>query len=226
MLLLFDIDGTLLSTQGAGTRAMREVAIDMFGDEFKWEGVSPGGNLDPLIFKQAVELNGIDPADELHDTFRNNYVAHLRNQIESSQIEVEVFPGIFDILETLRTRTDVTLGVLTGNYPASSRMKLRHANIDPDWFAITAYGDEAPTRAELVALAMDKYEALHNTPIEPHRVIVIGDTTRDIDCARANGCIAFIVETGWSPTKELRAANPDHLVVDLADPEPLLNLIK
>ena len=228
-LLLFDIDGTLLLTDGAGMRAMAAAARRLFGEAFRWEGIAPGGSLDPLIFAEAAVLNGMGDAGDHHDRFREHYLEQLPVELAASGDRLRVMPGVPALLEALRRRRDerddVVLGLLTGNYGRGATVKLEHVGIDPAWFTLTAFGDEAPTRPQLVAVAMRKYEAQTGEPADPRRVIVIGDTERDIDCARANGCVAFAVATGPTPIDSLRGARPDVLVPDLADPSPLLALL-
>jgi phosphoglycolate phosphatase-like HAD superfamily hydrolase len=133
-------------------------------------------------------------------------------------------PGVADTLAILRSRPDLTLGLLTGNYTRAIPIKLGAIGVNPAWFEITAFGDEGESRAALVAVAIGKYAARSGAPVDPRRVIVIGDTPRDVDCARANGCISFAVATGKFDVEALRAAGADVVVPDLSDPEPLLRL--
>jgi phosphoglycolate phosphatase len=225
-LLLFDIDGTLLLSGGAGMRSMHLVAERMFGADFSWDGVYWQGSLDPLIFADALAKNGIEGAHH-HEIFREQYLAQLKQDLAAHRDQVQIMPGVQDMLELLRqrvtTRDDVVLGMLTGNFSRAVPLKLATINVDPAWFKITAFGDEAPTRPELVALAMRKYEAAYDEPADPQRVWIIGDTPRDVDCAHANGCRCLAVMTGFCNAEDLRDA--DVLVKDLADPAPLLALI-
>lgn len=229
ILLLFDIDGTMLLTGGAGMRAMGQVARRMFGESFRWDGIDPGGHLDPLIYHEATRLNGIEQAHERHDSFRELYVAELELELRRSRHAIQCLPGVIDVVDHLRQRArqqgDVVLGLLTGNYTAAVPVKLASIGIDPQWFTITAFGDEAPTRPDMVALAMRRFEQQVGRAATSRRVVVIGDTPRDIACAHAHGCIAFAVATGHYSVPELEQAGADHAVPDLADPAPLLTLI-
>ena len=227
-LLLFDIDGTLMLSGGAGMRSMHRVAGRMFGADFSWQGVDPQGNLDPLIFAEALALNGVD-GEQHHDAFRDSYLQQLRHELHAHRDQVRVMPGIHAALALLRqraeTRRDVVLGLLSGNYAQAVPVKLASIDVDPSWFEITAFGDEAATRPALLALAMSKYEALHGEAADPQRVWIIGDTPRDVACAHAHGCRCLAVATGFSSSDDLRRAGADVLVDDLADPTPLLALI-
>lgn len=224
-LVLFDIDGTFLTTGGAGLRAMRVVAERMFGESFSWEGVVPSGHLDPLIFAEAAALNGLDHDPNMHTAFRDGYLAQLEHELHASRDAIDVKPGIHAALEMLRTREDVVLGLLTGNYTKAVPIKLAAIGIDPAWFTITSFGDEAATRADMVALALKKYETQFDRAIEPKRVIIIGDTPRDVQCAHAHDCLCLAVATGSYSEQQLQNAGADVVVSDLADSAPLLAML-
>ena len=225
-LLLFDIDGTLLLTDGAGKRAMQTAATRVFGEHFTFDGVSFGGRLDPAIFADAARNNGLEVNDGHHEQFRDAYLAELNAVLNNGQRPTYPLPGVLELLGELRRRVavgdPVTLGLLSGNYRTAMPLKLRAADIDPDWFTLTALGDEADTRPGLVELALQRYEQAHAAPADPERVIVIGDTPHDIDCAKAHGCVAFAVATGACTRDELERAGADVVVDDLSDPSPLL----
>ena len=227
-LLLFDIDGTLMLSGGAGMRSMYIVAERMFGADFSWDGIDPQGNIDPAIFAEAAAKNGKDgPAH--HDTFRDGYIEQLRHELYAGRDGVRILPGVRNALAVLRDRArkqgDVVLGLLTGNYARAVPIKLASVDLDPSWFEITAFGDEAETRPGLVLLAMSRYEVTYGEPAEPQRVWIVGDTPRDVACAHAHGCRCFAVATGFSSPDDLRQADADVLVDDLVDPAPLLALI-
>ena len=228
-LLLFDVDGTMLKTGGAGMRAMARVGSELFGEAFHWEGIEAGGSLDPVIFAEAAANNRLADPHLHHDRFRDSYLARLAEELELNRHQVRVLPGIVECLATLRQREherrDVVLGLLTGNYTLAIPVKFAAIGVDPTWFSITAFGDEAPSRPDLVGLAMRRYREKFNEPANPRRVIVIGDTPRDVACAKAHGCIAFAIATGSHGVEELRACGADHAVADLSDPAPLYRLL-
>lgn len=228
-LLLFDIDGTLLLTGGAGGRAMRAAADKLFGQTFTFEGIIFSGNLDPVIFAEAATNSSLEDHHEHHDLFRDTYLAELETALRREAATVESMPGIHDLLQQLHTRAttqqDIVLGLLTGNYRQAAPIKLAAVHIDPTWFTLTAFGDEGSTRPDLVALAMQKYHRKFGEAIAPQRVIVIGDTPRDIHCAKAHQCIAFAVATGKYTVEQLAEAGADIVVPNLADPAPLLDLL-
>lgn len=232
-LLLFDIDGTLLDTKGAGRRAMERVAAELFGNGFSFDAVSFGGNLDPCIFREAAAANGLaGDHDEAHDAFHARYVPALRAELQAcaaGDFACEALVGVHDALAVCRAWVDegvAALGCLTGNYTKAVPVKLGHVGIDPDQFTVTAFADEASTRPGLVEVAMRKHVNGSARPIDPRDVIVIGDTKRDVDCAKAHGCVAYAVCTGAGTRDELVAAGADVVVDDLSDLSPLRAIVQ
>ena len=130
-LVLFDIDGTFLTTGGAGLRAMRVVAERMFGESFSWEGVVPSGHLDPLIFAEAAALNGLDHDPKIQRAFRDGYLVQLELELNASRETIDIKPGVHETLAMLRMREDVVLGLLTGNYTPAVPIKLAAIDVDP-----------------------------------------------------------------------------------------------
>lgn len=231
-LLLFDIDGTLITTSGAGVRAMKTVGAKLFGDTFSFEGVIFGGGLDPALFAEAARLSRHTPTDQDFQSFHQAYLVELEAELARTGAGVVAMPGILALLELLRAdyahangSPPAMLGLLTGNFSKAVPLKLSAAAIDHNWFTITAFGDEAKTRPGLTELAMHRYHHHTGAPADPTRVVVIGDTPRDVNCAKAHGCVAFAVATGTYSQDELAAAGADVVVADFTDPAPLLDLL-
>lgn len=217
-LLLFDLDGTLLLSSGAGRRAMEQAGKDVFGEEFSLAGMSIAGGLDPIILRRAVEDMGATLDDRLHAEFRAAYTEALTLELRTAH--TYSLPGVAHLLERLRDRQDVAVGLLTGNYQETGRLKLTRAGLDPEDFNPTIWGDQAATRPALVRLALEGA-----TSLEPTGVIVIGDTPHDVNCAKVNDCRSVAVATGSFTLEELSDAGADLALVDLSDPDPLLRLI-
>ena len=228
-LLLWDIDGTILRTGGAGMRAMARVAAEMFGKHCVWDGIEAAGSLDPVIYAQFASLNRLNDPHAHHELFRDRYLDQLAAELDTESGRAVAMPGVHDVLALLRERVlrvgDVELGLLTGNYTRAVPIKLRAVGVEPEWFTVTAFGDEGASRPDLVALALSRYEQRHGAKIEPRRAIVIGDTPRDVHCAKAHGCYSLAVATGGYSVQELRTHGPDVAVSDLSDPRPLLELL-
>jgi phosphoglycolate phosphatase len=225
-LVLFDVDGTLLLTGGAGMRAMKQAAAELFGERFRFDGIVVSGHLDPLIFAEAALLSGLDDDPTHHERFRARYLELLLVELTVAPERVRCMPGIRETLQILRQTGLATPGLLTGNYPEAIPLKLRAIGVEPGWFEITAFGDEAPSRAGLVELAIEKYTARTGAAVDPRLVIIVGDTPRDIECAHAHGCFAFAVATGAYDAGALEKAGADLVVTDLGDPAPLIETIE
>lgn len=229
-LLLFDVDATLLKTGGAGMRAMMHVNETLFEGRMVWDGIQAGGNLDPLIFNAAASAGGLSTDHDIHRRFHDAYLNRLVFELDTNRHAIELLPGVMELLETLRKREaescDVVLGLLTGNYTGAVPIKLGSVGIDPDWFSITAFGDQGPDRPALVELALRRYEAAFGRAAVRNRVIVIGDTPRDVQCAKAHGCVSFGVATGSFTQEQLLEAGADYTVENLADAKALLQLLE
>lgn len=223
-LLLFDVDMTLLSTHRAGVYAMADAAREVFGEQFNFDGISFAGSLDSHIYADATRRHGIAEAHRHHAAFLNAYAEHLAHELAQRAAHVRAMPGMISLLADLRRGRPVCLGVLTGNYRRTGRMKLKAAGIDPDWFEIDIFAEDAPDRPALVAEAIRRFEARYRT-MDHQKVIVIGDTPKDIHCAKANGCLAFCVATGSFSIDQLLEAGADVAVENLADHRPLLELL-
>ncbi len=225
-LLLFDIDGTILLTGGAGRRAVLEAGQGLFGAAFSVEGVSFGGALDPLIFRELLERNGVDARTADEAAYRVAYLQALERNLAHDGADLRLMPGFPHLLDELRGRPDVVVGLLSGNYREGARLKLAAAAIEIDRFPVTAFGDDGPDRPALVRRAIDRHVAIYGNGLEPRDVIVIGDTPHDVSCARAHGCRSLAVATGTHSAAALREAGADLVVADLADPTPLRRLLE
>jgi phosphoglycolate phosphatase-like HAD superfamily hydrolase len=224
-LLLFDVDGTILLTGGAGVKGMERAGVMCFGNAFSLKQVKVAGGMDPLIYVEATALAGVENAHLHHDRFRDTYLVELQERLAANSDKVRLLPGIGQLIHGLRKRDDVTIGLLTGNYTAAIPIKLKAVGMDPAWFPITAFGDEAADRPALVRLARNRYQEMTGQEIPNRDTIIIGDTPNDINCAHVNGCKCFAVATGLYSVADLRRAGADIVVSDLADPSPLHEML-
>jgi phosphoglycolate phosphatase len=223
-LVLFDIDGTMLHSHGAGSRAMERVGRTLLGPDFSLAGIDFGGALDPWIYREALLRIGRCAADDDHERFHEAYVVELARELAEGRPLPSVLPGVAEALALLSTRPNVTLGLVTGNYARAAALKLRAAGIDPELFRIGAFGDDAPTRPDLVRLALERWAAA-GAHAHPDAVVVIGDTPRDVDCAHRNGCRCLAVATGRHSRQALIDAGADFVADDLSDLTPLFQLL-
>lgn len=228
MLILFDIDGTLLLTGGIGRKVMQQAGSAMLGRPFNADGVDFSGRLDPLILADLLANNGIEPSEDQIERFREHYILTMTHAIQTSGT-VSPLPGAIDLVRAVGQTKGLTTGVLTGNYKPTGLAKLRAAGWTDHAFAISVWGDESPSRPhsrdQLPAVALSKYRQLLNKPIDGSAAVVIGDTIHDVACAQAHGCLAIAVATGTYSAQQLRAAGADLVLDSLADTQAIMGWI-
>jgi phosphoglycolate phosphatase len=214
-LVLFDIDGTLLRTQGAGRVSTRQAMLEVFGTAAGIDAHDFGGKTDWSTLADLLAPHGVDAAaiGRQMPYYEQVVARHLEDIIDKHI--VEACPGALEVVQALRADQDTVLGLLTGNVSTTAPIKLRAAGFDPDWFAVGAYGSEAVSRNDLPPLALERAIVHSGQSLTPDDVVIIGDTPADVDCARALGASAVAVLTGFSTAEALHAANPDHLLDDL-----------
>ena len=220
MLILFDIDATLITTSGVGIRAMTDAGRELYGPDFKVDGIEFAGRLDPLIIIDMFRVSGVSMSPESLLTFRAAYERHLRERIKHPETIAKALPGVHDLLDALSETTEVTMGLLTGNFAETGSIKLRACGIEPDRFPVQVWGDEShslpPTREDLPGIALNRYESTYNRRLRGEQAIVIGDTPHDIRCAKAHGCRSLAVATGSYSVSDLQQHTPDRTVPNLA----------
>ena len=217
---LFDIDGTLLNSGGAGKAAIEAALVEDFGVTMRVE-VTYSGRTDRAITRDLLQLHGIEPTAANRQRLQRGYLARLPASLTANG--GTVCRGVPALLATLAADTRFTLGLLTGNIREGARLKLGHFDLGHH-FAIGGFGDEHFERDDVAREALAAVEAHCNGRHSPDRIWVIGDTPLDVQCARAIGARAVAVATGWHSLEQLQATKPDLLLTDLSDPSPLLRL--
>lgn len=222
MLVLFDIDGTLLHTQGAGRESTRDAMIEVFGTCSTIETHQFGGKTDWYTLIELLTPHGITPQQIADRMAHYDQVVgrHLERIIAGRS--AAPLPGALEAVQTLRSRPDVVLGIVTGNCTSTANIKLRAAGFDPAWFPIGAYGSEAIERDHLTPIALQRAIDHSRRHFHPDQTVVIGDTVADIQCGRVIGARVIAVATGHNSRDDLIAARPDHLLDDLTT---LLNVL-
>jgi phosphoglycolate phosphatase-like HAD superfamily hydrolase len=218
--VLFDIDGTLVSSGGAGRAAMEAALTSVFGVRAGADGVPFSGRTDRAITRDLFRRHAIEESAANWQDFLAAYLGHLPGCLQEHR--GLVLPGITALLEQMATRKDVTLGLLTGNVREGARLKLGHFGLFHH-FAFGGFGDHHHDRDEVAREALAAAHD-HLRGRKPQNVWVIGDTPLDVRCARAIGARAVAVATGWHSREELAGSRPDLLLTDLSDARPLLAL--
>jgi phosphoglycolate phosphatase-like HAD superfamily hydrolase len=226
-LVLFDIDGTILSTDGAGRRAVHRALEEVFGAAAP-EGHEFDGKTDPQIVRELMRLAGMS-AHEIEERLPHalaRYLELLRDELgEGAGHAHRVYRGVRDLLDALESRDDVLLGLLTGNVRAGALAKLVAVGIEPDRFKVGAFGSDHADRPELPAIARGRAEALLRTTVSGQNVVVIGDTPADMGCGRGIGARAIGVATGRYTVEQLEACAAGVVFADLSDTEAVLRAI-
>ena len=224
-LVLFDIDGTLVLTGGAGLRAMNRACEDLVGHGNALQGVQLAGRTDWIILDEVLSRHGHTLDRELLGELRDRYMVHLREEIELRGTGVKaVMPGIRELLDALQARDDVALGLLTGNFAEGARIKLEHFDLWK-YFPCGAFGDDASDRNELVPVAMRRARECGIADATAADVWVVGDTPYDVACALAVGAMPVGVATGGYSVEQLRDSGADIVFEDLRETQAFLRLL-
>ncbi len=219
-LLLFDIDGTLLLSDGVGRRTIREALTEIVGRPVTSDTVAFSGRTDPAIMRDVLMESGcsLEEANELLPQCLEAFAAIFCERVEERHMTV--LPGVHELLDTVASRYGLPLGLVTGNLDVTAEAKLRAAGLE-GYFSFGAYGSDHENRNLLPGVAMQRSEAHGHTPAA-ERTVVIGDTEHDISCSRYAGVSVVAVATGKIPYDVLEAHQPDLLLEDLADHSGLL----
>jgi phosphoglycolate phosphatase len=223
---LFDIDGTLLWTRGAGKRAMERALAANIGragpSEHRYDGKT-----DPQIVREAMRLVGFTDADveARMDGVLAQYLTELHTELDRDDHGVELLPGVLALLDALERRDDVLLGLLTGNLVGGARRKLNAVGVDPARFAVGAFGSDGEHRHDLPAIARDRASAHLGRPVTGDACVIIGDTPSDVACGRGIGARAIAVATGHYDVTALVACEPHTVFADLTDTDAVVRAI-
>ncbi len=224
-LILFDIDGTLVLTGGAGVRAMNRACEDLVQGADAMAGVTFAGRTDWSILGDILRNHGHTLDEILLDELRRRYVAHLDEEIRLPGRGVkDVMPGIRELLDALQCRDDVHLGLLTGNFIEGARIKLEYFDLWK-YFPWGAFGGDAANRNDLVPIALARAREHGIDGIDRENVIVVGDTPNDIECALVAGATPVAVATGSYSTIQLRAAGAEIVFEDFRETAAFLKLL-
>lgn len=218
-IILFDIDGTLVRTGGAGKSAMESALRETFGLPAVLDKVPYSGRTDRAIARDLLAVHGIEPTPANQRTLQEEYLARLPASLAA--LGGNVCPGIRELLAGLEGESGVVLGLLTGNVRAGARQKLGHFGLW-DYFFGGGFGDEHYDRDDVARSALAEIRGHLNRDVDPADVWVVGDTPLDVQCARAIGAKAVAVATGWHPHSELLGCGPDLIFDDLSDHAQLL----
>lgn len=210
-LVLFDIDGTMLWTDGAGRSAIRGALATELGIEGPFDEVRFDGKTDPQIIREILELADHPNPESEGDIAAvcARYLELLHDELETRRSRVRVLPGVREVLSDLEGRSQVVLGLLTGNLERGAYLKLTAADLEPERFSVGAFGSDAPHRSDLPAIAVERAVHKHGWTPERENVVIVGDTPADMTCGNGIGARAIGVATGSYSVAALRRAGAD-----------------
>jgi len=220
-LILFDIDGTLIDTAGAGRQAIERSFRSVFGIDdvsARSAAVPFAGRTDPVILADIARAAGVDEDSyqENRGELERSFLDELRVEMARSEPRRRILPGVLPLVRDLDSRDGVWLGLITGNLEIGARTKLEPFGLNR-FFPDGGFSSDHPDRREIARIAHEKLAAHAGIAFPSNRVTVIGDTEHDIDCAKANRFRSVAVDSGWVARESLERAEPDHLLDDLTD---------
>ena len=221
-LLLFDIDGTLIHSGGAGVQALKSAFQERFGIADDLHGIEIAGMTDSGIVVSILNKHKIPATNENISGFLDSYVHFL--SLELPRRKGKLLPGVLKLLEKLKARPHVVLGLLTGNVSRGARLKLEHYGV---WhfFEFGAFADDHRDRNQLGRFARARAKEKHGREFAASEIDVIGDTPHDIACGKALGARTVAVATGRWSRDELAKYHPNFLIDDLSDVETIVDTL-
>lgn len=222
-LVLFDIDGTLLWTDGAGRRAMEGALAEVFGvagdPAYRYDGKT-----DRQIAREQMRTAGIDDATitARMDDVLALYVTRLEADFERDPAVARLCDGVLPLLDALEQQERVTLGLLTGNIEYGARRKLQAVGVAFERFLVNAFGSDHEERPQLPIVAQQRASAFFGAPMSGDRMVIIGDTPADIHCGRSIGVRAIGVATGRYSVEDLAAHSPAAVFASFADTDAVV----
>jgi phosphoglycolate phosphatase len=226
-LALFDVDGTLIHSSGAGMRAFHRAFQEVFQVPVDREVIRPDGKTDPLIAREMLDHFGLLHrfSEETRDALFSTYLLNLDEEMGLVRADgkLRVLPGVVALLEALAPRPDFALGLATGNLESGSEIKLRHAALD-HYFSFGGFGSDAEDRTELIRKGIRRGIQLC-APQPVTACYVIGDTPLDIIHGHNAGARVLAVASARYTVRDLEPFHPDMLVADLTDTTNILSFL-
>ena len=219
-LVLFDIDGTLLNASGAGRRAVNRAMAAIFGDGHAFDSVRFDGKTDPEIVSELIREAGHEgpPSEEVIENVCDRYLEFLEVELVAVRGQSHLYPGVEDLLGRLEKRSDVVIGLLTGNIERGAHLKLRSVSLEPNRFRVGAYGSDAAERQALPSIAAARASELMGRVPTRADIVIIGDTPADVACGSSIRARAIGVATGRYFADDLHSAGAYAVFQDLSDP--------
>jgi phosphoglycolate phosphatase len=226
-IVLFDIDGTILSMGGAAREAFGQALSEASGRAVDPRGLSFAGKTDLQIAREILTLNGIEGAalPPMIDETMRLYVKYFARDLPRSS-GARLLPGMPALIDALRAREGVRVALLTGNVREGARLKLGYFGLaDRFEYELSCFGDDHADRYQLPALALKRARASVGDAVRGDQLTIVGDSEHDVLCGRSIGARAVAVATGWTPGALLQSLRPDHFLADFSDPDAAIRAI-
>lgn len=220
--LCFDIDGTLLRCHGAGKAAIKTALESGYSLSHANVEVNYAGRTDASLCRELFELNGVEFTPQNIQAFKELYEKELSLELQKGGCEL--LPGVRELLDILSQDKRYRLGILTGNIKKTGFLKLQSHKLD-SYFDFGGYGDSSEAREDIAKEAKLSAEELIGGSIDSQKILILGDTPKDVECGKAIGAKTLAVCTGYSPREEIEQTNPDLIVSDFSDVSKILGLI-
>lgn len=213
-LFLFDLDGTLVSTGGAGLRALDRAFLELFGVSNSTKKINPSGKTDPAIFREMIRLYlNRDMVSRDFDDLSTRYLSYLQSEMDKSR-QAKALTGVIEFLDHLVERKDILMALGTGNLEKGARIKLEPLELNR-YFSLGGFGSDAEERADVLQAGRRRAEETTARKFDKESVYVIGDTILDVAAARRAGFQAVAVASGGSSMEVLAQSKPDYLWPDM-----------
>ena len=221
--ILFDIDGTLVSLDGAGSRSLNRAMEELLQVTNGFQGIDFAGKTDLQIIREGLGALGLADRDDLMHSLLDRYLVHLRAEVSTGRGHVK--NGVRELLPALQDLEGVFLGLLTGNAETGARLKLKPFGLNR-YFPVGAFGSDSEDRNLLLPIAVQRLQEFESISMSHDRCVVIGDTPKDVECAHVHGASSIAVATGTYPLKELEKTDAELVFADLSDTEKIVDWIR
>lgn len=217
-LILFDVDGTLIKCGPQVRPIFAGAMVEIFGTSGNLDSYDFSGKTDQQIVLELLTATGLQPEDVLPDLprMRDRYLESLEERLDPERMEI--LPGVEELLAELgqlAARGRISLGLLTGNWRRGAEIKLGRFGLHR-FFRFGAFADDAVDRNELPPVALERAAAATGRRFAPEEALIVGDSVRDVECARTHGLRTLAVTTGWTSAEHLRRAGAERVVESLA----------